>query len=142
MTWVRLTTNTADWGRIFDFGADMNRYLFLTPRADATNVLRFALTNTGGAGEQSVSYGYAFPTATWKHVALVLAGNTGRLYLDAVEVAQSTGMTLNPVDIGATPNDWLGDSQYLADPTLDGALDDFRISCRAYGAAEIATYAN
>jgi len=29
-----------------------------------------------------------------------------------------------------------GDSQF-PDPNLDGALDDFRISCRAYAAAEI-----
>jgi hypothetical protein len=45
---------------------------------------------------------------------------------------------LNPVDLGATPNDWLGDSQYPNDPTLDGTIDEFRISCRAYSASEIA----
>jgi hypothetical protein len=134
-TWVRLTTNT-DWGRIFDFGGGMNNYMFLTPRP-AGNQLRFAITVAGNAGEQQLTYGYTFPTATWKHVAVVLAGNTGRLYLDAVEVAQNTGLTLNPVDLGGTANDWLGDSQFAVDPTLDGAIDDFRISCRAYSAAEI-----
>jgi hypothetical protein len=50
-------------------------------------------------------------------------------------------MALNPVDLGATANDWLGDSQWEQDPTLDGTLDDFRISCRAYAASEIAALA-
>jgi hypothetical protein len=139
-TFVRLTTSSIDWGRIFDFGGGVNNYLFVTARGGG-NALRFAITNGGLGNEQAISYGYAFPTATWKHVAVVLAGNTGRLYLDGVEVAQNTGMTLNPADLGGTPNDWLGDSQYAADPTLDGALDDFRISCRAYSAQEIAALA-
>jgi hypothetical protein len=139
-TFVRLTTNSVDWPRIFDFGAGTNNYLFVSARGGG-NALRFAITNGGLGAEQWISYGYTFPTATWKHVAVTLTGNTGRLYLDGVEVAQNTGMTLNPVDIGATPNDWLGDSQYSPDPTLDGALDDFRISCRAYSAQEIAALA-
>jgi hypothetical protein len=134
-TWVRLTTST-DWSRIFDFGGGTNNYMFLTPRPGG-NQLRFAITVSGNGGEQQLAYGYTFPTATWKHVAVVLAGNTGRLYLDAVEVAQNTGLTLNPVDLGGTANDWLGDSQFPEDPTFDGAVDDFRISCRAYSAAEI-----
>jgi hypothetical protein len=136
--WVRLTTNTSDWARIFDVGSSSNVYAMLSPRFNMTNSLGFAITLGGIGGEQRLVYGYTFPTATWKHVAIVLAGNTGRLYLDAVEVTQNTGLTLNPVDLGATPNDWLGDSQYSADPTLDGSIDDFRISCRAYSASEIA----
>jgi hypothetical protein len=137
-SWVRLTTNTAAWARIFDFGRDTTFYMFLSPRADATDVLRFAITTTGNAAEQRLSYTYAFPITTWKHVAVTLAGNTGRLYLDGVEVANNAALALNPVDLGATANNWLGDSQFTADPTIDGTIDDFRISCRAYPVAEIA----
>jgi len=136
-TWVRLSTTPASWTRFFDFGSSTNSYLFVTPRGDAADTLRFAITASGMANEQRLSYAYVFPTATWKHVAVVIAGNTGRLYLDAAEVAQNTGMTLNPSDLGVTPNDWLGDSQWEMDPTFDGTIDDFRISCRAYGPAEI-----
>lgn len=136
-TWVRLAAAPGGWTRFFDFGSSTNSSLFLTPRGDAVDTLRFAITTSGTANEQRLSYAYVFPTATWKHVAVVIAGNTGRLYLDAAEVAQNTGMTLNPSDLGATANDWLGDSQWDMDPTLDGTLDDFRISCRAYGPAEI-----
>jgi hypothetical protein len=139
--WLRLTTNAGDWYRIFDFGSSTTSYMMMTPRGDASDMLRFGITTSGNGGEQRLSYGYAFPTATWKHLAVVIAGNTGRLYLDAVEVNQNTGMSLNPIDLGATPNDWLGDSQYPNDLTLDGAIDELRISCRAYSAAEITALA-
>jgi hypothetical protein len=138
-TWVRLTTNTANWARIFDFGINTTSYMHMSPRFDATTTLGFAITTNGKDAEQRLTYAYDFPTATWKHVAVVLGGNTGRLYLDGVEVAQNTGVSLNPNNLGATPNDWLGDSQWPDDGTLDGTLDDFRVSCRAYPASEIAS---
>jgi hypothetical protein len=46
-----------------------------------------------------------------------LSGNTGTLYVDGVQVAQNTNMTLNPSQLGQTGNNFLGDSQYAADPT-------------------------
>jgi hypothetical protein len=140
-SWVRMNTNTANWARIFDFGNNTTSYMMLTPRFDATAALGFAITVGGNPGEQRLVYSYTFPSLTWKHVAVVIGGNTGRLYVDGVEVAQNTSMALNPVDLGATANDWLGDSQWEQDPTLDGTLDDFRISCRAYAASEIAALA-
>lgn len=137
-SWVRLATNTANWARIFDFGINTTVYMHMSPRFDATTTLGFAITTSGKDGEQRLTHAYDFPTATWKHVAVVLGGNTGRLYLDGVEVAQNTGVSLNPNNLGATPNDWLGDSNWPDDGTLDGTLDDFRVSCRAYAASEIA----
>jgi len=135
-TWVRLTTNTAAWARIFDFGTNTTVYMFLSPRADATDILRFAITTTGNGAEQRLSFPFVFPITTWKHVAVTLGGNTGRLYIDGAEVTNNAAIALNPVDLGATPNNWLGQSQF-PDPAFDGAIDDFRISCRAYTPAEV-----
>lgn len=67
-----------------------------------------------------------------------LSGNTGRLYLNGTLVAQNTNVVLNPIDLGATTNVWLGRSQYTTDPYLNGSLDDVRISCRAYSEEEVA----
>jgi hypothetical protein len=110
--------------------------MFLTPRAGG-NVLRFAITTGSAASEQQLSYNYNFPTGTWKHVAVVLSANTGTLYLDGSQVA-SANISLNPADLGLTTQNWLGDSQYAADPTLDGTVDDVLVSCRAYSSQEIA----
>ncbi len=136
--WVNLSA-TANWARIFDFGNGTGTNMFLTPRTNAGS-LRFAIRNQNGA-EQQISYTYAFPTNTWKHVAVTLAGNTGRMYVDGVQVAQNTNLTLDPVNLGALPNVWIGRSQYPADPYLNGRVDDFRFSCRAFTASEISALA-
>lgn len=48
-------------------------------------------------------------------------------YLSAPATAQRFGTSL----------DWLGRSQYAADPFLDGQVDDFRIYSQALSAAEV-----
>lgn len=136
--WVNVAAD-ANWSRIFDFGSSTATNMFLTPRAGG-NILRFAIRSSGGA-EQQISYDIDFPLDEWRHVAVVLSGNTGSLYLSGSQVAQSSNIQLNPSDLGATPNNWLGRSQYEVDPYFDGTLDDVRISCRAFTPEEIAALA-
>ena len=136
--WVNLAAR-ADWSRLFDFGSGTASNMFLTPRAGG-NTLRFAIRNNNGA-EQQISHSIEFPLNEWRHVAVVLNGDTGRLFLSGAQVAQNTNIVLNPSDLGATANNWLGRSQYAADPYLNGSLDDVHISCRAYSAEEIAALA-
>ncbi|MES1164613.1 MAG: LamG-like jellyroll fold domain-containing protein [Verrucomicrobiota bacterium] len=136
-SWVNLTAN-GNWNRIFDFGSGTNTNMFLTPRANGA-VLRFAIKNNGGA-EQQLSYNVDMTLGTWHHVAVVLSNTTGQLFLDGVQVATAT-IALNPINLGATANNWLGRSQYTADPYYNGKLDDVRISCRAFSAQEVAVLA-
>ena len=51
-------------------------------------------------------------------------------------------MTLNPADLGDTNQNWIGRSQYPADPYLAATVDDFQIYDRALSAAEIAALAS
>jgi hypothetical protein len=137
--WVNLAANP-NWGRIFDFGSGAATNMFLSTRAGGAT-LRFAIKLNNGA-EQQISYGINLPLNQWRHLAVVLSGNSGRLYLDGIQVAQNVSVTLNPINLGTTTNDWLGRSQYAADPFLNGTLDDVRVSCRAYGDDEIAALAS
>ncbi len=141
-TWVFLDQK-ADWARIFDFGSSTAANMFLTPKVGGADTLRFAMKVPGvnGGAEQTLSFPFVFPVATWTHVAVVLEGDTGTLYVngDAVVTGPIAG---NPSDLGTTVNNWLGDSQYAADPALDGLLDEVEISCRAYDATEIVALAN
>src|SRR5262249_30994499 len=74
---------------------------------------------------------------TWTHIAVTLSGNTGTLYVNGVAVATNANMTIHPADLGNTNQNYLGDSQYAADPSLQGSIDDFRIYNRALSANEV-----
>lgn len=142
-TWVKIGAFST-FSRIFDFGTGTTNYLFLTPQytgtAPNTAKLRFAI-RTPSVGEQQINSSTAFATGTWVHVAVTLNGNTGRLYLNGIEVGSNTGMTLKPSSLGSTTLNYLGRSQFGSDPYLNGSLDDFRIYSRALNAAEISAQA-
>jgi hypothetical protein len=109
--------------------------MFLVPNAGST--VRFAITTGGNGAEQQLNASPALPTGVWKHVAVTRNGNTGTLYIDGVQVAQNTNMTLSPSSLGSTTNNWIGRSQYSGDSYLDGQIDQFRIYNRALTAAEV-----
>ena len=133
-TWVKIDTTTV-WRRIFDFGSSTTVNMFLVPNSGST--VRFAITTGGNGAEQQLNASPALPTGVWKHVAVTHSGNTGTLYIDGVQVAQNTNMTLSPSSMGSTTKNWIGRSQYSGDSYLDGQIDQFRIYNRALSASEI-----
>jgi hypothetical protein len=137
--WVNPSQDTA-WSRVFDFGTGTDDYMFLTLSAGG-GPIRFAITTSGGGGEQQINGTGTLPLNTWSHVAVTLSGTTGTLYVNGTPVATNTNMTLNPAALGATTQDWIGRSQYPADPYLSGSVDDFQVYSRALSAAEVAALA-
>jgi len=119
--WVFLRSSTA-WQRIFDFGNDIGHYLFLTPN-NGTN-MRFAMKN--GNDEQYVDCPSKLETMQWKHVAVSIGKEKVSVFVDGEEVASSTGFSIKPSDIRPVMN-YLGRSQYVADPYFNGYLDDVRV---------------
>lgn len=133
--WVNLDA-VSQYARIFDFGSGTNSYMFLTPRS-ADNTVRFAITTSGLSGEQRINGTAPLPTGAWTHIAVTLSGSTGILYVNGVAVGSNPNMTLSPQSLGATTQNWIGRSQFSADPYLDGRVDDFRIYSGAFSAADI-----
>jgi hypothetical protein len=109
--------------------------MFLTPNS-GEQTLRFAITTSGAGGEQQINSPESLPTGVWKHVAVTLSGTLGILYVDGVEVARNSALTIKPSSLELTPYNYIGQSQY-PDPYLKGRVDDFRIYSRALSAAEI-----
>lgn len=117
-----------NWQRVWDFGQNTALNMFLTPKSSSGDK-RFAITTSGGSGEQRVIHSGAIATMTSVHLVVTLddATDTARMYLNGVLVAQNTGVTLKPSELGNTVNNWLGRSQYSADPFFKGAYDELRI---------------
>lgn len=117
----------ATWARFWDFGSGTTVYMFMTPTAGGGS-LRTAFTVTGGGGETQVNYPYVADLALHQFVfSLAGATRTAKLYVDGAQVGSTTNFTLTPEDIGPTPNNWLGQSQYAADPHFNGSMAEFRI---------------
>lgn len=85
---------------------------------------------------------YATPTKDvtanqWNHVVFTREGAVGRLYLNGVEVASRTDLTIDMTDVGPTTNNWLGRNGY-PDPSFDGLMDDVRLYTAPLSAADVA----
>ncbi|OHB67182.1 MAG: hypothetical protein A2Y77_04530 [Planctomycetes bacterium RBG_13_62_9] len=134
-TWSDYSGTGGAWQRMFDFGSGTTIYLFLTPNM-ASNQMRIAI-RTATVGEQIITASRAVPTG-WHHIALTMdsATMTMKLYLDG-EIVASGATTLLPKDMGVTTQNWLAKSQYSADASYKGALDDFRLYNRALSKGEV-----
>ena len=121
------------WQRIFDFGNDTTHYLFLTPRSGG-NTLRFVINN--GGGEQMVET-TQLASGSWVHLAFTLAGNTAKIYRNGVLAATSTSFSIAPSNFNPMYN-YLGRSQFAADPLFKGALDEVLVTDYALSAAQVA----
>ncbi|MBN1509399.1 MAG: DNRLRE domain-containing protein [Sedimentisphaerales bacterium] len=140
--WVYFTNTGNAWQRIFDFGnagadgASPNVYMFLTTN-NGSRIVRFAIRNAASSAEQAVNGPAALSTG-WHHVAVVIDSTAMqlRLYQDGTPVASGATNVL-PRDLGVTTQNWLGRSQWTADPFLGGSIDDFRIYNRALSESEV-----
>ncbi len=124
----------AAWQRIFDFGSATTQYLVLTP-SSGTGTAQFAIATTAGGAAQRLEAPAPLPVGEWAYIAVTLIGNTGTIYVNGAAVA-STSITLDPASVAATLN-YLGKSQFAADPLFNGAIDDLRIYNRGLAALAI-----
>lgn len=138
-TWVRIESlNT--WSRIFDFGSGTMFNIFLTPYSGAAN-LRLGIKN--GGGEQLVNAPSALNTQVWVHVAVVFQWNAtnnmgvGKIFVDGSLVGETSGITQNPSMFPMMTQNYIAKSQYGSDPTLNGAVDEFKIYNRALSDQEV-----
>jgi hypothetical protein len=122
----------AAWQRIFYFGNSTSEFMFLTPTSGSN--LRFTISS--GGIEQQLN---AAPLASgsWQHIVITRNGSIGRLYLNGSQVAIHTGMTLKPACFNPAHN-YIGRSQFSADPLFSGRVDTFSIHNVGLSAAQVA----
>lgn len=146
--WVKLNSLTKD-NRFFDFGSGVDgnsTYLVFIPSAGTTNGymrLRYRAAGGSPAGNVDVSSS-KIPTGTWAHIALTMNWDAStstsdvKIYINGTMVANTAAYAFNPAMIGATTENYIGQSRWAQDGSgLDGALDDIRMYNRALTADDI-----
>jgi hypothetical protein len=136
--WVNPSKNST-WSRLFDFGTGTSTYMFVT--LDHGTGLRYAITTSGGGGEQHIDATTTLPLNAWSLVTVTVSGTTGTLYVNGQVVGTNANMTLHPSALGNTTQDWIGRSQYSGDPYLTAAVDDVNVYGHALTAAEVSALA-
>ena len=61
--------------------------------------------------------------------------------MDGAAVGSSDAILLAPFQLGSTTQNWLGRSQYAADPYFNGRMQDLRLHAGALTAAQVAALA-
>jgi len=133
--WVKL--QAAGTARIFDFGTGTDRFIYLSA-SDGTG-LHFGMAAPGKtATDVSVGTQPLAPDSAWHHVAVTLDSSMRvTVYVDGMAAKTVTGAAVKPTDLATTTENWIGRSRSVADPFLNGAVDELRVACRAYTAGEI-----
>lgn len=126
-----------NWQRIFDFGNDTQHYMFLCPSNGSE--MRFVLKN---GGDEQILSATKLSTRKLTHLAVTLGKDAVKLYVNGELAATSAGITIRPSDFAPVMN-YVGRSQYAADPYFNGYLDDLRIYNYELDADEVkAVYEN
>jgi hypothetical protein len=142
LTW----SGSGNWQRVFDFGnSDAaqgeqgagDTYLFFTPVNSTNSVSQLTFSSGGFANEIKIQGAQALPSNVTVHLAVVVDDTNDMLtfYVDgSPEGAVAFDGALSEL---TDVNNWLGRSQFAADPEFGGTLDEFRIYSAALSAAQV-----
>jgi hypothetical protein len=138
------------WQRVFDLGSGPPTWLYFTAvggtglpvvagRTPALIFVDFVPIMDAPAGEGQLRIQQTIPVGTWTHFVLTWSAAEMKVYLNGKLVAMApTHGQVAPQDLGNTTQNYLGRSQFTADPYFDGMLDDFRIYDHELSASDVA----
>lgn len=114
------------WQRIFDFGNGTDQYFFLAPDPDNGYSQRIRLAIKNGGNEQILDCKSSISLNKWMHIAVTFGSEAVTIYVNGKVAAQSTSISIRPADFQPIFN-YVGRSQFRADPMLKGDVDDIRV---------------
>lgn len=135
--WV-LWDGGGNWQRVFDFGSEIEKSMFLTPK-NGGGVIEFGFTTTrgGNVGGDASYYltGGAMPVGVWTHLVVTINGDAMTLYVNGVPKDTRVNDLIDPLH--GQPFCYLGKSMWNGDPLFNGRIDDFRIYNHALSGADV-----
>lgn len=147
--WINRTDGPM-WQRVFDFGSGEPVWLYFTPyggtglpvvagRTPALIFVDFVAIPDAPDGEGELQITKPIPVSTWVHFVLTWSADRIAVYLDGELVEETvTHGGVTPTDLGNTGQNYLGRSQFVADPYFDGMIDEFRVYDRVLTASDVA----
>ncbi len=132
-------SSDAAWTRVYDIGSGETANIFLAPSSSfGIGQPRFVIKDAATHTEQVLQSTATLKIGEWNSVVVTRSGNAATMYVNGVSAGTTTAITYDPKDAGTTTQNWLGRSQYSADPYFGGSIDDFQVYDRAITADEIA----
>jgi Concanavalin A-like lectin/glucanases superfamily len=142
--WTTPTSENA-WARLFDFGTSSGGAGTGSGTAGNTGVTWDYLAFADGSGSfhgdlesvtsgEGIILGPAPSVGAYHDVVFTInaTNHTAALYDDGAIVSYDTNFLVTPQEVGHTYSDYIGRSQFGADPFYNGSLDEFRIYNSAY----------
>ncbi len=129
--WFRYSGGSS-WQRIFDFGNGTDQYMFLTSNSGSGP--RFAIKN--GGDEETIDAGTSLLNTRWYHFVVTIEDGKACLYMNGELKGTNDHLTIKPSDIRPVLN-YIGRSQYAADPLLRGYVADFTVYNYALSEEEV-----
>ena len=122
--WARFDDlSGGNWQRVYDFGNGASNNVILFGQMANTDDVRFEVWN--GGTQTTLDIANVIVEGEWAYwTTSVALDGTMSVYKDGVLVGSTTGATLNTV---ARANNYIGDSNWGGDSTLDGGIAEFSI---------------
>lgn len=145
---VKWTNNSITNQWLYALGIDSQKYICITPKGNAGKLysaityMDGSLNNQNSTGEQGLTAASALSFELWKYLVVTIDAetNTSILYIDGVEVAKNTNITIKPSDLYDAAKDYSGyiGKSFHWDPGFIGEIDDFRLYAAALKEEEVA----
>lgn len=132
--WLNMTGLEKGWQRIFDFGTGTDNYVYFGIPSNTKNLR--AAYKINGSDEWNVDAEGVTKLNEWMHVALVQEGKSVKIYVDGeLKAEKDCEYTLS--DLGETRSNYIGKSQFTADPHLNAYADCISFVNKALSAEEL-----
>lgn len=121
---VNSLTTYQSWQRYFDFGNSTTAYIFASPSSTTS----FRETVSGSANEQGVT-GTLVSSSAIKHINLAQFHHLGvggymTSVVNSTTTTSASTVTLAPSALNGATANYIGRSQFSADPYLDGSVSE------------------
>ncbi len=113
------------WTRLYDIGTGTGAYIFLAPSTSYyPGYPRFVIKSAATGTEQTIDATRKLDMDEWNNITVTRESGFTKIYINGLLSASTTDITYDFADVGTTNQNYIGKSQYSADPYFTGEIDE------------------